>query len=619
MPASKKDVPWSERHRPRHLGEVVGNVDQIRKLAEWLRDWDDVVLKGKKKELPAPDPKKTFQPAPENINAKAALVSGPPGIGKTTTCSLVARCSRYKLMEFNASDARSKAVVDALSQTLTGNRTLKFGSKANESSLERAVIIMDECDGMAGGDKGGIQALIKLIENSKSPVICICNDRSDTGVRQLATHCYDLKFRRPENATVAKRIKSIVESEGQRVDLAAVESVVDACGQDIRQVINHLQFFGALTGGSRSCQKDAQVMLSPFDACSKMLSFQREPLSIARRLDLFYIDTDMVPLMIQENYLRPMEKRSGGLDETTLLERCAKASDLIATSDTLSGNFEVMNSAATMGTVYPSALMASPDETFARPSFPAWLQKRSSMGKSQRVLGELSSRLRASTTCGSRGFITCSYHEVLHKRLLKPLSQGLVKECAQALHHYGLSREFFSDHAPLFRQALQLEDGYRKVEAKLKTQLLHELQQFQQQTALAKRKKAAGEDGGAAKKKRGKGTVEDIPVDDGEGVEDDEGEPAAEDDNDIPGLVQKKTSKSKATKKNSKGTKDLSKTSLATWRRSKEQLAAESSGSAPPVPAQKKAILVMRYIDGHTNSVRRKMHISDILRPWKLF
>ena len=162
--APKQDVPWSDRHKPRHLGEVVGNSDQIRKLAEWLRDWDDVVLRGKKKEIPAPDPKQKFQPPPENLNARAVLVSGPPGIGKTTTCTLVAKCSRFKVMEFNASDARSKAVIDNMTNSLAGNKTLSFGTS---SVLQRSAIIMDECDGMTGGDKGGLQALINLIQVSE--------------------------------------------------------------------------------------------------------------------------------------------------------------------------------------------------------------------------------------------------------------------------------------------------------------------------------------------------------------------------------------------------------------------------------------------------------------------
>ncbi|CAE7702847.1 Gnf1 [Symbiodinium microadriaticum] len=386
MDGGKGEAPWTSRHKPRHLGEVVGNTDQVRKLAEWLRDWDDVVLRGKKKELPPQDPTKKFQPAPENLNARAVLVSGPPGIGKTTTCCLVARCSRYSLMEFNASDARSKAVIDGLANSLAGNRTLRFGNAG--SNLNRSVIIMDECDGMAGGDKGGCQALIKLIQATKNPVICICNDRSDAQVRQLATHCYDLRFRRPENVAVAKRIKSIVQSEGRKVEMATVEAIVEACGQDIRQVINHLQFFGTIMNGGRACQKDSQVMLSTFEACSRLLSPHREPLPLERRMDMYYVDSELMPIMVQENYLRAMDKKPAKMDELAVLERAAQASWLIATADGWSHNFELMNSAALVGTVYPSALMTSPDQAFAKPSFPAFLQKQGTINKNDRISQE---------------------------------------------------------------------------------------------------------------------------------------------------------------------------------------------------------------------------------------
>jgi len=38
--------------------------------------------------------------------AKAALLSGPPGVGKTSTAHLVAKEYGYDVMELNASDAR---------------------------------------------------------------------------------------------------------------------------------------------------------------------------------------------------------------------------------------------------------------------------------------------------------------------------------------------------------------------------------------------------------------------------------------------------------------------------------------------------------------------------------
>lgn len=44
-------------------------------------------------------------------------------------------------------------------------------------ATQKAVIIMDEVDGVGAGDRGGIAALIKIIKESKTPIICICNDR----------------------------------------------------------------------------------------------------------------------------------------------------------------------------------------------------------------------------------------------------------------------------------------------------------------------------------------------------------------------------------------------------------------------------------------------------------
>jgi replication factor C subunit 1 len=44
-------------------------------------------------------------------------------------------------------------------------------------SLKKRLIIMDEVDGMGGGDRGGLPELIKVIKTSKTPIVCICNDR----------------------------------------------------------------------------------------------------------------------------------------------------------------------------------------------------------------------------------------------------------------------------------------------------------------------------------------------------------------------------------------------------------------------------------------------------------
>lgn len=62
---------------------------------------------------------------------------------------------------------------------------------------EKKVVLMDEVDGMSNGDRGGIQELIRVIKTTKTPIICICNDRDSPKVRSLASNCYDLQFNKP--------------------------------------------------------------------------------------------------------------------------------------------------------------------------------------------------------------------------------------------------------------------------------------------------------------------------------------------------------------------------------------------------------------------------------------
>lgn len=73
---------------------------------------------------------------------------------------------------------------------------------------------------------------------------------------------------------------------------------------------------------------------------------------------------------MQENYLRPVEKQR--VDDA--VERAAQAAQLIAMADGMSGSFELGGTMSLLGTVYPTALMAS-KESFAKPAFPAYLQQ----------------------------------------------------------------------------------------------------------------------------------------------------------------------------------------------------------------------------------------------------
>lgn len=55
---------------------------------------------------------------------------------------------------------------------------------------------------------------------------------------------------------------------------------------------------------------------------------------------------------------------------------------------------------------------------------------------------------------------------------------------------------------------------------------------------------------------------------------------------------------------------DLSKCSLKSWQPNKQVTTSQ---------IESKPLLVMKYIEGHTCSVRRKIHMKDFLGAWNMF
>ena len=67
---------WADKYAPSDIKHILGNRNHVEKLRRWILSWEDTFLKGRK---------------PHGMSPRAALLSGPPGIGKTTAATLVAK------------------------------------------------------------------------------------------------------------------------------------------------------------------------------------------------------------------------------------------------------------------------------------------------------------------------------------------------------------------------------------------------------------------------------------------------------------------------------------------------------------------------------------------------
>uniref|UniRef100_A0A915LYW0 ATPase AAA-type core domain-containing protein n=1 Tax=Meloidogyne javanica TaxID=6303 RepID=A0A915LYW0_MELJA len=73
--------------------------------------------------------KKPFGPQADGSIFKAALLSGPPGIGKTTAAELCCNELGLSFVIMNASDVRNKAAIEKRSEQLVCNQMEQYCSK----------------------------------------------------------------------------------------------------------------------------------------------------------------------------------------------------------------------------------------------------------------------------------------------------------------------------------------------------------------------------------------------------------------------------------------------------------------------------------------------------------
>ena len=199
---------WTTKYAPRKLKDLVGNPGAVKKLTNWLEAWPKSLACNFKK--PGPDASGGY---------KAVLLAGPPGIGKTSTAHLVARSLGYSPIELNASDVRSKKLIELALKDSLNNTNLdgwfhrgRVAPSAGADSINitnKTVLIMDEVDGMGGGDRGGVGAINALIKKTKVPIICICNDAGNQKMKPFDATTFKIKFQKPTDASVKTRMMAV--------------------------------------------------------------------------------------------------------------------------------------------------------------------------------------------------------------------------------------------------------------------------------------------------------------------------------------------------------------------------------------------------------------------------
>jgi replication factor C subunit 2/4 len=201
--------PWLEKYRPSTLADVTGNAEIVSRLA--------VIA--------------------EHGNMPHMILSGPPGVGKTTSVlclahALLGDACRSGVLELNASDDRGIDVIRT--------RVKHFAQKKVTLPANRhKIIILDEVDSMTPAAQQALRRIMELY-SATTRFALACNTSSKV-IEPIQSRCAILRFTRLSDDDVAGRVLHIAKAEGAVVTDDGLQALVFTAEGDMRQAINNLQ------------------------------------------------------------------------------------------------------------------------------------------------------------------------------------------------------------------------------------------------------------------------------------------------------------------------------------------------------------------------------------------
>ena len=453
---------WTVRYAPQQLTQICGNKAQVEKLQGWLRAFPK--SQRAKFKMPGKDGSGVF---------RAVIIHGPPGIGKTTAAHLVAKLEGYDIVESNASDTRSKKLVETGLKGVLSTTSLMgyFGGPGTtdvEASKKKLVLIMDEVDGMSAGDRGGVGALAAVCKKTQIPIILICNDRKLPKMRPFDFATYDIPFRRPTVDMIRSRISTIAFREGLKIPPNVINALIEGSGADIRQVVNMIstakldtQTLSFDEGKDMSKAWEKHIVLKPWDMVNKILGGglfnPASKTTLNEKQELYFNDHEFAPLMLQENYLGTNPARTNQFNDNPKLKKlqsldlASKAADAISDGDLVDRmihgsqqHWALMPTHAIFSFVRPASFIYGSLAGHGGTRFTAWLGKNSNQGKLMRSVKEIQGHMRLRTSGADRWEIRASYLPVLFDLLVRKLEvegKEAVPGVIEVMDEYFLTKE----------------------------------------------------------------------------------------------------------------------------------------------------------------------------------
>lgn len=296
-------IPWIEKYRPMTIEDIMLDNMSMKKLEKIVKD----------------------------KNMPNMIITGMPGIGKTTTIKCIARNlygSKMNdlVLELNASDDRGIKIVQ---ETI-----MNFCKKKIDDRFKHKIIILDEADNMTVKAQVLINTLMEKYNNTRFAFTC---NTSEDIIESIQSRCIIMKYSTLTKEQITKRLQFICKKENVTCGKKPLEALAIISQGDARNAINNLQF-ACMSYGKNNitnetdiytvCDKPQPTLIKEIiDSCIKK-DFRLSIKKVIELKELGFSEQDITISMIQ--YLRYDESTIPELVKNMFLDKICMSTFIIS-------------------------------------------------------------------------------------------------------------------------------------------------------------------------------------------------------------------------------------------------------------------------------------------------
>ncbi len=255
---------WTESHRPGSVKDMAGQKKAVDDVRAFLSSWKQ---------------------------GTGLIIHGPTGTGKTILVEMLAKERGDFLVQLDASEKLTGKNIEDMLSVASKQRTLFHKGK---------LILLDEVDCLSGrSDRGASGGIVKIISESKFPVVICVNDIKEPKLKPIKKVCKAVRFDKVERQDMISFMKKVAKAEGLDVTDDVLLNLARWSDGDMRSALLDMQM---LSLGGKNVDEEKFLSLGFRERKKGMedviMGLMRTPSLKANRMAMWNADADSDDLFL---------------------------------------------------------------------------------------------------------------------------------------------------------------------------------------------------------------------------------------------------------------------------------------------------------------------------------